>query len=118
MSNKEHNLNEEAELLTKQIKFLMSETQKEKLERLADKSGLTKADYMRNRILGYKISSKADYVALGQLRQSMGHAKHLFNEMNEAGLMTPELSAEFSETLRAVRAAAEAIVRGVDGNDS
>ena len=60
--------------------FRVSEQESIEFEEQRMVSGLSVSEYVRRRILGFRIASKMDLRVLGELRKLGGLMKHVYNE--------------------------------------
>ena len=75
--------------------FRLSKEEKDELNQQAEIAAITVSDYIRRRIYGHVITSKADLKLLGEIRRQGGLLKDLYNKTK--GMY----SEEFSRAIRA-----------------
>lgn len=64
----------------KKYSFRLTEKERIDFEEQREVSGLSVSEFVRRRILGFRIVSKIDLKFLGELKRQGGLIKHLYNE--------------------------------------
>lgn len=85
------------------IRWLPEE--KERVVESARAAGLSAGEFLRRSALGRRIVAKGDTRQMNEILKLGGLQKHLYTEMQNKGMMTPELSKQFAETLTALQVA-------------
>lgn len=73
--------------------------EKEQIQASARASGISTGEFLRRSALGRRIVPKGDIRQMNEIVKLGGLQKHLYSEMQRQGMMTPELSKQFAETL-------------------
>jgi hypothetical protein len=84
MADKTGNKSIEKENLTRRITFRLSESEYAQTSDELAVCGLSLSAFVRKRILGQHVASKADLAVLGELRRLGGLLKHVHNETRGA----------------------------------
>lgn len=71
-------------------------------------AGIGASEFVRRAAFGRKIVTRTDVKLMAQLMRTAGLLKHLYNQMRD-DVMSTELSLEFSQTLREMKAAVIAL---------
>lgn len=79
--------------------------EKEQICESARAAGLSAGEFVRRCTLGRRIVAKGDTRQMNEILKQGGLLKHLYNEMQKQGMMTPELSKKYAETLTAMQTA-------------
>jgi hypothetical protein len=79
--------------------------EKEKVVESARAAGLSAGEFLRRAALGRRITAKGDVRQMNEILKLGGLQKHLYNEMQKQGMMTPELSKQFAATLAELQTA-------------
>lgn len=79
--------------------------EKEQIQESAKAAGISTGEFLRRTALGRRIVAKGDTRQMNEILKLGGLQKHLYSEMQAKGMMTPELSRQFAETLTALQTA-------------
>jgi hypothetical protein len=79
--------------------------EKEQVIESARSAGLSAGEFLRRAALGRRVVAKGDSQQMNEILKLGGLQKHLYTEMQKQGVMTPELSKQFSDTLAALNKA-------------
>ncbi len=77
--------------------------EKEQIQDSAKAAGLSTGEFLRRSALGRRIVAKGDTKQMNEILKLGGLQKHLYTEMQKLGMMTPELSKQFADTLAALQ---------------
>jgi len=99
----------ESRKVTSRIHFRCTEEVKEKLETKAKQAGMSLGKYLQTTGLGRKIQATPQYDNMAQLIKMTALQKHLFKEGQG------EMSKEYSEIMQAIKKAAEALRKEIEG---
>jgi phosphate uptake regulator len=84
MADKTGNKSIEKENLTRRITFRLPESEYAQISDELAVCGLSLSAFARKRLLGQRVTSKADLAVLGELRRLGGLLKHIHNETRGA----------------------------------
>lgn len=79
--------------------------EKAHIQENAKAAGISTGEFLRRSALGRRIVAKGDTRQMNEILKLGGLQKHLYTEMQKQGIMTTELSKQFSETLTALQVA-------------
>ena len=79
--------------------------EKAQIQESAKAAGISTGEYLRRCALGRRIVAKGDTRQMNEIMRQGGLLKHLYSEMQKQGMMTAELSKQYSETLTAMQVA-------------
>lgn len=79
--------------------------EKEQVVASARSAGLSAGEFLRRAALGRRIVAKGDIRQMNEILKLGGLQKHLYTEMQKQGVMTPELSKQFADTLAELQTA-------------
>lgn len=79
--------------------------EKAQIQENAKAAGISTGEFLRRSALGRRIVAKGDTRQMNEILKLGGLQKHLYTEMQKQGMMTTELSKQFSETLTALQVA-------------
>jgi hypothetical protein len=79
--------------------------EKEKILESAKAAGISTGEFIRRSALGRRIVAKGDTRQMNEILKLGGLQKHLYTEMQKQGMMTPELSRQFAQTLTLLQVA-------------